>query len=45
MRKAVVEVFDDTLNSFFSATIEGILGPSVRSEFYSVLEKNGIAGN
>jgi hypothetical protein len=45
MRKAVVEVFDDTLNSFFSATIEGILGPSVRSEFYSVLERNGIAGN
>jgi hypothetical protein len=45
MRKAVVEVFDDTLNSFFGATIVGILGPSVRNEFYSVLKRNGIAGS
>jgi hypothetical protein len=45
MRKAVVDVFDDTLNSLFSATIEAILGPKVRNEFYSVLSRNGIASN
>jgi hypothetical protein len=45
MRKAVVDVFEDTLNSLFSATIEAILGPSVRDEFYSILSKNGIASN
>jgi len=42
MRKSLIEVFEVVLNNLFSASLEAVLSPSVRDEFYSVLSTRGV---